>query len=313
MRQFDVTIAGEINLDLILYGLAEQMPLDRELLAENFKMTLGSSSAILAHNLSSMRMRVGFITRVGSDALGQIALELLSSAGTDVSRTIVAPSPVQTGVTILLHHGSTRHILTYLGTMSQMTVADLDVDFLGNSRHFHISSLFLQKALQPGLPTLCRELASKGLTISLDTNDDPDDAWDAPLDELLDLVTVFMPNENEAKRITRTEDLDQAVNRLAQRVPIVVVKCGRAGAIVQTGNDRWVIAPPQVEPVDTIGAGDSFNAGFLKGYLDRKSLAECAAMGNATAAFSTTRPGGIEAYRDLDLMHSFLSKYFPME
>ena len=304
---FDVTIAGEINLDLILYGLPEQMNVERELLASDFRVTLGGSSAILAHNLAVMGARVGFISRVGPDPLGQIALDRLRIAGVDVSRTIFSEDAIQTGVTVLLHHGATRHILTYPGTMAAMTVEDLDIGFLGSSRHFHISSLFLQKGLQPGLPALCRRLSDAGLTISLDTNDDPEDAWGAPLDELLDLVDLFLPNDDEAKRITRCSDLDEAIARLAERVEIVAVKCGPAGSIVQSGDRRWIAAPRQVSPVDTIGAGDSFNAGFLWAYLEGKSLSDCAATGNATAALSTLRPGGTEAFRDTALMKDFLA------
>jgi sugar/nucleoside kinase (ribokinase family) len=316
MPQFDITIAGEINLDLILYGLAEQMPVERELLADDFRLTLGSSSAIFAHNLAALGMKVGFVTRIGTDPLGQIALDRLraigvaGAAGVDVSRTTISPT-AQTGVTILLHHGATRHILTYPGTMAEMTVAHLDQTFLADSRHFHLSSIYLQKALQPGLPELCRQLKQAGLTLSLDTNDDPEDIWGDPLNELLDLVDIFLPNAEEALRITRCDDLDQAINILAKRVPLVAVKCGRAGSIVQKGSDRWTVPPPTVEPLDTIGAGDSYNAGFLKAWLSGQTPERCAATGNVTAALSTLRPGGTEAYRDSTLLQSFLAQHLP--
>ena len=306
MSRFDITIAGEINLDLILYGLPETMPLERELLANDFRLTLGSSSAILAHNLAALGMSVGFITRVGTDPLGSIALERLLAAGVDVSRVATATDGTSTGVTILLHHGPTRHILTYAGTMAQMSVEDLDCGYLADSRHFHISSLFLQKALQPGLPALCRDLKAKGLTLSLDTNDDPEDAWGAPLEELLGIVDVVLPNEEEAKRMTGEDDLDNAIEALTKRVPVVAVKCGSRGSIVQHGQERWFAASQSVQPVDTIGAGDSFNAGFLKGYLEGQPLAVCAAMANATAALSTLRSGGTEAFRDRELREEFL-------
>lgn len=308
MPQFDITIAGEINLDLILYGLAEQMPVERELLADDFRLTLGSSSAILAHNLAALGMKVGFVTRIGTDPLGQIALDRLRAAGVDVSRTTISPT-AQTGVTLLLHHGATRHILTYPGTMAEMTVAHLDHAFLADSRHFHLSSIYLQKALQPGLPELFRQLKQNGQTLSLDTNDDPEDLWGAPLNELLDLVDIFLPNADEARRITHCDDLDQAIATLAKRVPLVAVKCGSEGSIVQQGSDRWTVPPPAVEPIDTIGAGDSYNAGFLKAWLSGQSPERCAATGNVTAALSTLRPGGTEAYRDPTLLQSFLTQH----
>lgn len=308
MSRFDVSMSGEINLDLIMYGLAEEMPLDRELLAKGFSFTLGSSSAILAHNLAALGMKVGFATKVGSDPLGAIALDRLREKGVDVSHPSCVPGE-QTGLTILLHHGRTRHILTYLGVMEQMNASELDLDYLASSRHFHISSLFLQKALQPDLPTICRELKRRGLSLSLDTNDDPEDRWGHPLDELLSLVDILLPNEDEARRIAGTKDLDRAIARLAERVPVVAVKCGPRGSIVQSGRQRWVVPPLKVEPLDTVGAGDSFNAGFLKGYLAELALDECAAMGNATAALSTLRAGGTESFRDPAFLREFFEEH----
>ena len=305
-RRFDVTIAGEINLDLILYGLPEDMPQERELLASGFGLTLGSSSAILAHNLAVLGASVGFVSRVGDDPLGTIALDRLSESGVDLSRVKRVAEGPATGVTILLPHGGRRHILTYPGTMSEMSFADLDMEYLASSRHFHLSSLFLQKALQPQMPELFRQLKAAGLTLSLDTNDDPEDRWGEPLDELLGLVDLFLPNESEACRITGKPDAEGAIEVLAKRVPVVAVKCGRRGSLVQQGGKRWAVPAETVAPVDTIGAGDSFNAGFLAARLRGESPEACAAFGNRTAALSTLRAGGTEAFRDPALVQNLL-------
>lgn len=302
-----MTIAGEINLDLILYGLPEDIPTERELLASDFRLTLGSSSAILAHNLAALGCSVGFITRMGSDDLGAMALARLAEAGVDVSRVKRMLDGPSTGVTILLDHAGTRRILTYPGTMAVMTAADLDMDYLSSSRHFHISSIYLQKALEPDFPRICRELKAKGLTISLDTNDDPEDRWGGVLEELLGLVDIFLPNEDEARRITRTGSADLAIEQLAARVPLVAVKCGKRGALVQQGSRRWQVNGEQVTPIDTIGAGDSFNAGFLSAWLAGKTPDQCAVFANRTAALSTQRPGGTESFRDREFLRSFLA------
>ena len=307
-KRFDVTIAGETNLDLILYGFPEQMPVERELLATDFRMTLGSSSAILAHNLAALGVSVGFVTRLGDDALGKLALERMGEKGVDLSHVKRVVGGTATGVTILLHHGATRHILTYPGTMFEMNAADLDMDYLASGRHFHLSSLFLHKALQPDLPRIFRELKQAGLTLSMDTNDDPDDKWEGGLQELLGLVDIFLPNEDEARRITGASDAESAAAALAQRVPLVVVKCGKRGALVRAGEQRWAVPTEVVMPVDTIGAGDSFNAGFLAAYLRGESPEACAAFGNRTAALSTLRSGGTESFRDAALMESFLTR-----
>ena len=303
---FDVTIAGEVNLDLILYGLNEEIPVDRELLASGFAMTLGSSSAILAHNLSVLGARVGFATRVGDDALGRIAMERLAEGGVDLSRTTQASRGTKTGVTILLDHGRRRRILTYPGAMFEMTCADLDMEYLASARHFHLSSLFLQKGLHAELPQLLHSLKGRGLTISLDTNDDPEDRWDGVLEEILPLVDLLLPNEDEVRRIARRETVEEALDALAERVPLIAVKCGGRGAIVQRGRERLSVAAAEVQPVDTIGAGDSFNAGFLAAWLNGAAPEKCAAAGNIAGALSTQRPGGTEAFRDRDLREGFL-------
>lgn len=305
-RRFDVTIAGEINLDLILYGLPERMPVERELLASGFKVTLGSSSAIVAHNLASLGLKVGFVTRIGSDELGKLALERLAESGVDLSEVQSGVGSSGTGVTVLLPHGKERHILTYLGTMAEMAVEDLPMEYLTSSRHFHLSSLYLQRALQPGLAGLLRKLKQAGLTISLDTNDDPDDNWGGVLDEILDLVDILLPSESELIRMAGASTLEQALEIVGRRVPMIVVKCGSSGALVQDGVIRQRVPCLSVVPIDTIGAGDSFNAGFLSAYLRGASPIDAARMGNITGALSTLAPGGTEAFRDTNLRQSFL-------
>lgn len=310
--KLDVTIAGEINLDLILYGLPVTLPLERELLATGFQSTLGSSSAILAHNLGVLGAKVGFITRVGNDALGSIALDRLRESGVDVSRT-THDDERTTGLTVLLHHGESRRILTWPGTMSEMNFSHLDEPYLAGSRHFHISSLFLQRALAPDLPALFRRLKSAGLTLSLDTNDDPEDRWEGVLDELLDLIDILLPNEAEACRIAKRASLNEALEVLGARIPCIAVKCGQRGCVVQTQEKRFDVPGLAVSAVDTIGAGDSFNAGFLFAWLHGLPPEVCGRAGNISGALSTLRPGGTEAFREGKLVTAFLAEHhFPV-
>jgi sugar/nucleoside kinase (ribokinase family) len=268
-------------------------------------MTLGSSSAILAHNLATLGTRVGFTTCVGPDAMGQIALGYLRDRGVDLSHVIRKSTP--TGVTLLLPHGPDRHILTYPGTMFELRYEDLDLAFLKSARHFHLSSLYLHRGLFADIPRLLRELKSAGLTISLDTNDDPDDRW-LGLDEIFPLIDIFLPNRREACRIVGTDDPQQAVDRLAERVPILVVKLGPEGALLRRGGEELRAPGAKVEVVDTVGAGDSFDAGFLHRFLNGAPLDECLRFGNLTAAYSTTAAGGVEAFREVERRKAFLGK-----
>lgn len=305
MPRFDVTIAGELNLDLILYGLPAELPPERELLAQHMMVTLGSSSAIVAHNLAALGCRVGFASRIGDDALGQIALDRLAQSGVDVSRVRRIPGETKTGATVILQGALERRILTYPGTIFDLTLEDLDVEFLTDSGHFHLSSYYLQCGLRPRVDELFRRLKASGLTISLDTNDDPDDQWDGGLRDVLRYVDVFFPNLREAKRLAATDDIDLAVTELAKRVPLLVVKLGAKGAMARRGDEVFESPAVPVNFFDPVGAGDSFDAGFLSQFVKGKDLPTCLRWGNLAGALSTTMAGGTEAFRDRAKRESF--------
>jgi sugar/nucleoside kinase (ribokinase family) len=305
MSKLDIVIAGEINLDLILYGLPEQMPTERELLATNFAITLGSSSAILAHNLAALGSSVGFITKAGDDSFGILAMERLRERGVDLSRVAHG---AKSGVTLILPHESHRHILTYPGTISELRFEDLDLDYMASARHFHMSSLFLQRELLPHVPELFRKMKASGLTTSLDTNDDPDDLWEGGLEDILPHVDILLPNEREAIKMARANDLETAISRLSEKIETVVVKMGGRGAIAIQKRKRFAAPAVSVTGVDPIGAGDSFDAGFLHQFVRGADLASCLAYGNICGAFSTTASGGTEAFRDDARMREFLQQ-----
>jgi sugar/nucleoside kinase (ribokinase family) len=308
MPQFDVTIAGELNLDVVLYGLPSELPPERELVANDMMITLGGSSAIVAHNLAVLGNRVGFISRIGKDAMGQIALDRMTAAGVDVSRVRRSQDGTCSGMSVILHHGTWRNILTFLGTMSQLSFEDLDLEYLCSARHFHFSSFFLHRSLRPRTAELFKKLKAAGLTISMDTNDDPDDRWQG-LEELLPYVDVMLPNEREALKISGEQELDRAMARLAKIVPLVVVKMGPEGAVARRGKERFESAPVRVRAIDTVGAGDSFDAGFLSHYIRGADIATCLAYGNIAGALSTTRPGGTEAFRDANYREQFFGEH----
>ena len=163
MAQFDLTVVGELNLDLILYGLPDELEPEKELLANDLALTLGSSSAIFAHNLAVIGNQVGFISRIGADALGKIALERLESGGVDVSRVRRVEGPTKTGLTVIVTGTSNRRILTYPGAMFEMGYDDLDLDYLRSGKHFHLSSFYLHRALRPRLPELFEQMKQAGL------------------------------------------------------------------------------------------------------------------------------------------------------
>jgi sugar/nucleoside kinase (ribokinase family) len=302
----EVCVVGELNLDLILYGLPKDLVLDREHLASGLSLTLGSSSAIFAHNLCALGTQVGFVSKIGSDPLGKIAAERLSAVGVDISRMKQGIGKTSTGLTVVLPYPQHRYILTYPGTMFEMQSSDIDMEYLRRARHLHLSSFFLHRALRPRILDLFRQAKSAGLTTSLDTNDDPEDKWGPDLIEVLKYVDLFFPNDREAKKITHTADFSQALNVLAGLSKVVVVKRGSAAAICRSGDEQWSSAPPPVRMVDDVGAGDTFDAGFIHLYLRGAKLEDCLAFANIAAAYSVTKEGGTEAFRDRGGLTNFI-------
>lgn len=305
-HKFDISVVGELNLDLVLYGLPGHFELDREHLASNLSLTLGSSSAIFAHNLALLGNRVGFHSAIGEDPLGKICLERLNQAGVDVSPVREFPAK-QTGLTVILPQPEKRFILTYPGVMAEMRFEDLDLASAFDARHLHLSSFFLQQALRPRIAELFRLAKQAGLSTSLDTNDDPEDRWAPDVLELLKWVDVLLPNEYEACRLAQVEDPLRALDFLAARVPLVVMKRGEKGALARRGSETFDSSSPKIAPVDTIGAGDSFDAGFLHQFIRGGEISECLRYGNLAGALSATRSGGTEAFRDAQHRKAFLS------
>src|SRR2546430_6608701 len=200
MPRFDITIAGELNLDLILYGLPEQLTPERELLADRMMLTVGGSSAIVAHNLAALGSRVGFQSRIGDDDLGQSALRQLQEGSVDISHVRRVPGEVNTGLTVVLQRAAWRNFVTYSGTIAELTWDDLDLDYLADSRHLHLSSFYIQSGLRPRVPELLRRMKEAGLSTSLGTHHDPPDGWAGGLHHALRDVDACMPSEVEAQK-----------------------------------------------------------------------------------------------------------------
>jgi sugar/nucleoside kinase (ribokinase family) len=308
--QPDFSIVGELNSDLILYGLPRELPEEREILASNFALTLGSSSAILAHNLALLGSKVTFTAKVGGDILGEMCCEKLRDAGIDLSRVVRSTNGTLTGITLILPLTTTRRILTYPGTMAELGIGDLDLDYLSSAKHFHLSSPFLQQRLFPDLHTLFKEMKQRGLTTSMDTNDDPSNRWEGILENVLPHVDLFFCTEEEIVKLAKTENAEEYI---ATRVRVLVVKRGSRGASVYSDGKRIDRPALKLEVVDSVGAGDTFNAGFLHQWIRNASLETCLAYGNLAGGLSVTRPGGTEAFNDSAHRKSFFEQYWHPE
>jgi sugar/nucleoside kinase (ribokinase family) len=299
-KDFDVAAVGDLNADLILSG--DVMPVfgQVEKLIDDATLTLGGSTAIFACGAARLGLRVAFVGKVGRDPLGDFLLDTLTARGVDIAG-VRRDARIKTGLTTVLSRGVDRAMLTYLGTLGALARADIDWSIAARARHLHLGSYYMLDALRPDIPQLFVEARTRGLTVSLDTNYDPTEQWDGAIDAALANVDIFLPNETEAKAIGRGATWQVGLAHLAARVPIVAVKRGGDGAIAQRGEEIVAAPPIPVDVVDTTGAGDSFNAGFVYGYLAGWPLAHTLAFAAACGSASTRVAGGIEAQPTLDV------------
>ena len=295
--RYDVLVVGELNVDLILNQLESFPEIGKEKLARQMTLTLGSSSAIFAANIRAMGARTAFVGMIGKDAFGQLVLQSLQEKGVD-TRYIVQSDAHHTGATIVLNFDNDRAMVTYPGAMEAMTVNDLNMAMLREARHLHFSSYFLQPGMQSGLQQLLQSAKDAGLTTSLDVQWDPAEKWNFDYATILPLVDVFLPNEAEAQHLTGKDKPTEAALYLAQFGHWIVVKQGIRGAIAVRGREV-VHHPgyPNETVVDAIGAGDSFNAGFVFQFIQGKPVRECLAFANLMGALNTTAAGGTGAFQ----------------
>jgi len=294
VADLDLLVLGDCNPDLILCGDVEPAFGQTEKLVDEARLVVGGSGAIMACGAARLGLRTAFSGVVGDDVFGRFMLAELGERGVDTTGCLVDPNR-PTGLSVILSHGEDRAILTSPGTIYDLRGEVVDADLMRMARHVHVSSYFLQKGLQCDLPGLFRELRDVGTTTSIDPNWDPSEEWDSGLLSLLDLTDCFFPNSAEARAITGVEDIDIAAEALAEHGTVVAVKFGQGGGLAMSGSEvvRSESIPANV--VDTTGAGDSFDAGFLAGRLSGWSLDRCLALAVACGSLSTRAMGGTAA------------------
>ena len=297
-KVFDILVAGEINPDLVLRGNVIPEFGQVEKVVEAADLTVGSSSAIFACGAVKLGLKVGFIGVCGDDLFGRFMLEEMSARGVDISSVIIRPGG-QTGLSVLLVRGNDRAILTHPGLISALTAGEINDALLEKTRHLHVASFFLQSGLQPGLEGLFKRAHDLGLTTSLDSNWDPAEKWQG-FNTLLEQVDVFLPNENEARSITGRSNLFEAMLELAGKPKLSAVKCGEKGAYLYKGDTEIQVPGLKVDVVDTIGAGDSFDAGFLYGYLNGWELKKTLTLAAVCGSLSTRAAGGVASQPTLE-------------
>jgi sugar/nucleoside kinase (ribokinase family) len=270
MADLDLLVLGDASPDLLLRG-GDVTPAfgQTERLVDEGSLTVGGSGAIMACAAVKLGLRTAFAGVVGDDTFGRFMREELVARGVDVRGIRVDPHR-PTGVTVVLSRGE------------------------------DVSSYFLQDALRQDLSSLLDEVRRNGASTSIDPNWDPAERWNGDLLNLLSLTDLFLPNSAEARAITGIDDIDVAAESLATRGGTVAVKFGDGGGMVVRGEVATRVAGIKVSVVDTTGAGDTFDAGFIAGHLSGWPAERCLALANVCGGLSTRAAGGVAAQPTLE-------------
>lgn len=305
-KQIDVLTFGDLCVDLILSG-KDVVPEfgQKEKLIEDYSLEMGGSCSIFACQTAKLGLKTSVLGRVGEDEFGQVILKVLKKVGVS-TKYIKTDSSLKTGITTALNTGNDRGILTYNGTIDSIEIGDISDELLEKVRHFHIGSYFLMKKAQPLYPDILKKLKKYGATISLDTNWDPEEKWDSGINNILKYVDIFFPNENEAVAITKEENAEKAIDKLKEIIPIVAVKKGEYGAIVYSNGKIYTADALSMNVADTVGAGDSFDGGFIYGFLNGKSIEECARIGCICGSLNTRLSGGTNGQPNVNELEKWI-------
>ena len=297
---FDIIVIGDCNPDIVFRGDDVRPEFGQhEKLVPDAALVIGGSGSITACACARLGLRTRFIGATGNDLFGRYMLEQLRDWGVDTTLCPVLDD-LGTGFSVVLSEGADRAILTHTGTIDGLRLEMLPLGELVRAPHVHIGSYFLQPGLAAQLPELTRDLRANGVTVSVDPNWDPTENWDNGLLSLLGSVDIFLPNAAEARALSGLAGTAAAALQLGQNGNLVVVKDGAEGCIAAQHGAISSRPGFEVNCVDTTGAGDAFDAGFLRGWLDGLPLPDCLTYGCSAGALSTRSIGATGALATLE-------------
>jgi len=295
--EYDVANIADIFADIII--LSKEMPSlgQSETLADDYTIELGGSGPIFAAQFSSLGGRVALLGMIGGDLMGDFVLNRLAALGITTSfiqRNANHATPLGLNISI----PGDRSMLTVPGCITEITPSIIDSIRLDKVRHWHISSYYLLSSLTQFWPEFMKNLKKKKITSSLDTNWSLFGNWKQVL-EILPFMDLFLPNETEARHITGEKNYRLAGMELSKIVPLVVIKRGDKGASVfvrgnetsATVQDHW---KGDTRVIDTTGAGDCFNGGFVYEWLKQSPLEQCLGTAIQCGTQSVQHPGGVK-------------------
>ncbi len=281
--RYDVILIGDWFCDLIFTGLPRIPELGAEVYGTGFDATPGGAfyTALALHRLG---VRSGWLTDFGNDVFSRFVLETIERHGLDTRLFIHRSAPLRR-ISVAMSFPIDRAFVTYVDPPPQPDLAQ--VIERHQPRWVMFASLEVTEERQAVLAAARRA----GAQVYLDCQHTEATLETPGLIEMLRSVHIFAPNEIEALQLTGASSVEAALAQLAALTPVVVVKLGAEGALAQSGNEVARAPALPVNVVDTTGAGDCFNAGFMYGYLRGYSLQDCLRCGNLCGALAITSRG----------------------
>lgn len=298
-KEYDLAVVADLCMDILMVGKTKPVYGQAEQFVDDYSLEIGGSAAIFASQFTKLGGKVGLLGHIGKDALGSLLLEAMARLQLPTA-LIEKKNSCKTAVGLGLSCNDDRAMLTYKGSIGSVTPQDiLDSKLLEKTSHLHIASYYLLEQLYDFWPDNLQGYREKGCTVSLDTNYAPKENW-SRVHELLPFVDIFLPNDEEAKKISGKAELSEAGQWLARRCTHVIIKNGPEGALYFSGDViKHFRIPSELRQdliiQDTTGAGDNFDAGFLWEWLQGKPLELCIATAIKCGTSSLAGIGGIAA------------------
>jgi 2-dehydro-3-deoxygluconokinase len=307
----DVVTFGET---MALFSPRETGPLRY---VADFRLKLGGTESNFAIALARLGINVGWFSRLGDDELGRFIAHNIRGEGVDVSRVVIDPeAPTGLYVKEISAVGDTTVYYYRRGSAaSRMAPDDLDEVYLTRASWLHVTGI------TPALSDTCHETVrqavelarANGLQVSFDPNMRLK-LWTVErarevMFPILRRCTVLLGGMEELSLLLQVDTADAAADwALDQGVEIAAIKLGADGALIATASERRTVPPftiPRV--VDTVGAGDGFDAGFVAGRLLGRDPWQAAELGNVIGAHALMVEGDYEGYPTMHEAEAFLA------
>jgi len=300
---YDILVQGPIFCDLIFTDLPSMPVLGTEIFSGDFTVTVGGS-AIVAVGLQRLGANVGLIADIGNDPLSKLLKTMLQDMDVDTTLIREHPYPLPQVTAALSFPHDRAFVTRFVKPENPVDLAELLSKH--TAKHIHLSSFL--GALE--ITDACRIAHKSGLTVSMDPGWDEDALRDPRLHEMITELDVFLPSESELCYIADNDDVEQALSQIFATMNdgMIVLKRGKEGAMAYGDDLRVTVPALPVTPIDTTGAGDSFDAGFLFRYIQDAPLTDCLKYGAICGALSTTKAGGATSAPTHEEVKQWLSK-----